>query len=51
MLLRGEWTEGWEEYEWRFRIPGAAPLMPPTAKPQWDGTSLTGGTLLLLKRG
>ena len=32
--------EGWEEYEWRFRIPGAAPLMPPTDKPQWDGTPL-----------
>ena len=28
---------GWEEYEWRFRIGGAAPLMPPTDKPQWDG--------------
>ena len=30
-------AEGWEEYEWRFRIGGAAPLMPPTDKPQWDG--------------
>ena len=30
LLLRGEWAEGWEEYEWRFRIAGAAPLMPPT---------------------
>ncbi len=48
LLLRGEWAEGWEEYEWRFRIPGAAPLMPPTTKPQWDGTRSTDGTLLLI---
>jgi tetratricopeptide (TPR) repeat protein len=48
LLLQGEWAEGWEEYEWRFRIPSAAPLMPPTAKPQWDGTRLPGGTLLLI---
>ena len=40
LLLRGDWAEGWEEYEWRFRIGGAAPLMPPTDKPQWDGTPL-----------
>ena len=41
LLLRGEWAEGWEEYEWRFRIAGAAPLMPPTSKPQWDGGALS----------
>lgn len=48
LLLRGEWAEGWQEYEWRFRIPGAAPLMPPTPKPQWDGRPLIDGTLLLI---
>jgi hypothetical protein len=48
LLLRGEWMEGWEEYEWRFRIGGAAPLMPPTGKPQWDGGALRNGTLLLI---
>jgi Tfp pilus assembly protein PilF len=48
LLLRGEWAEGWEEYEWRFRIPGVAPLMPPTMKPQWDGSCLTDRTLLLI---
>jgi hypothetical protein len=48
LLLRGEWAEGWEEYEWRFRIGGAAPLMPPTDKPQWDGAPLGGRTLLLV---
>jgi hypothetical protein len=48
LLLRGEWAEGWEEYEWRFRIGGAAPLMPPTDKPQWDGTPFTDRALLLV---
>ncbi len=48
LLLRGEWAEGWEEYEWRFRIAGAAPLMPAAKKPQWDGKPLSEGTLLLI---
>jgi hypothetical protein len=48
LLLRGAWAEGWEEYEWRFRIGGAAPLMPPTDRPQWDGGALGERTLLLV---
>jgi Flp pilus assembly protein TadD len=54
LLQRGELAEGWEEYEWRFRIGGAAPLMPPTDKPQWDGAPFGEGaspgqrTLLLI---
>ena len=44
LLLRGEWAEGWEEYEWRFRIAGAAPLMPPTdqAAMGWRAVAATG---------
>jgi Flp pilus assembly protein TadD len=48
LLLRGEWAEGWEEYEWRFRIAGAARLMPPTGRPHWDGGAFSGATLLLI---
>ncbi|HUB12076.1 MAG TPA: tetratricopeptide repeat protein [Acetobacteraceae bacterium] len=48
LLQRGDLAEGWEEYEWRFRIGGAAPLMPPTDKPQWQGEDLGGGRLLLI---
>ncbi|HXD37157.1 MAG TPA: tetratricopeptide repeat-containing glycosyltransferase family protein [Rhodanobacter sp.] len=48
LLLRGEWSEGWDEYEWRFRIGGAAPLMPPTTKPQWSGAGFTDRRLLLI---
>ncbi len=48
LLLRGDWAEGWDEYEWRFRIAGAAPLMPATSKPQWDGSAFTDRTLMLI---
>lgn len=48
LLLKGDWARGWDEYEWRFRISGAAPLMPPTDRPQWDGISFSDATLLLI---
>ncbi len=48
LLLRGEMAEGWEEYEWRFRIASAAPMMPPTTKPQWDGSAMPDQPLLLV---
>ncbi|HEY1796447.1 MAG TPA: tetratricopeptide repeat protein [Stellaceae bacterium] len=47
-LLRGDFPRGWEEYEWRFRLAGVPPLMPPTDKPQWDGRPLPEGARLLL---
>src|ERR1051326_5070473 len=45
LLLRGEWERGWEEYQWRFDLPGNAPLMPPTTRPRWDGTPFDDETL------
>ncbi len=48
LLLKGEMARGWEEYEWRFRIQGASPMMPATDKPQWDGKPFDDGTLLLV---
>jgi len=48
LLLRGEFSEGWREYEWRYRIAGAVPPLPPTTCPQWDGAPLIGRTLLLI---
>jgi Flp pilus assembly protein TadD len=45
LLLSGRLTEGWEEYEWRFRA-GAAKL-PPCDRPQWNGEPLAGRTLLV----
>ncbi len=48
LLLRGDLAEGWQEYEWRFRIPGAAQPLPATDRPAWDGTPLPDRTLLLV---
>ncbi len=48
LLLRGEWERGWDEYQWRFDLPGNAPLMPATTQPRWDGTPFDDGTLLLV---
>jgi hypothetical protein len=51
LLLRGEFAEGWREYEWRYRIAGAAPLLPPNNRPQWDGMPLAGKLLLIADQG
>ncbi len=48
LLLSGDWAAGWEEYEWRFRLPGAARSLPETDKPAWDGAPLRQGRLLLI---
>ena len=48
LLLRGDFAQGWEEYEWRFKIPGAPPLMPSTDRPQWDGAPIRESKLLLI---
>ena len=48
LLIAGDLAPGWDAYEFRYRIPGAAPLMPPTTRPQWDGTPMPNGRLLLI---
>jgi hypothetical protein len=48
LLLAGDFEHGWDPYEWRYQIPGAAPLMPPTDRKQWDGRALDGERLLLI---
>ena len=47
-LLRGDFGRGWEEYEWRAQLAGVPPLLPPSDRPQWDGTPLGHGRTLLL---
>jgi tetratricopeptide (TPR) repeat protein len=47
-LLRGDFERGWEEYEWRMKLANAPPLLPPTDRPQWDGSPLGDGLLLLI---
>jgi hypothetical protein len=50
LLVSGQFDEGWREYEWRFRLPGVQPPLPPAFAntPVWDGRPMPDGTLLLV---
>jgi len=48
LLLAGRLKEGWESYEWRFQLKQAEGMLPKTDKPQWDGTPLPPGKLLII---
>jgi protein O-GlcNAc transferase len=45
LLLKGDYAEGWDEYEWRWQVPGIARR--PSPPPEWDGSNPAGRTLLL----
>jgi tetratricopeptide (TPR) repeat protein len=45
LLLRGEFDEGWREYEWRWQRPDAPVRKIP--QPLWDGTPLAGRRILV----
>jgi Flp pilus assembly protein TadD len=47
LLLNGEFSEGWQEYEWRGKNRSGRPLRHPYSQPQWQGEPLEGRTLLL----
>ncbi len=47
LLLLGQWPAGWQEYEWRYRVPGFPRAELFTAGPHWDGSNLNGRTILL----
>ena len=44
-LLQGDFEQGWKEYEWRWKKPGAGVRKLP--QPEWDGSSIAGKTILL----
>ncbi len=46
-LLLGDYTAGWKDYEWRWRIPEFNAPARRFAQPIWDGGRLPGGTILL----
>jgi tetratricopeptide (TPR) repeat protein len=46
LLLRGDYAEGWREYEWRWRLPAFNAPALRFAQPFWDGAP-TNGTILL----
>ena len=45
LLHMGNFEEGWREYEWRWQRPQSPPRQ--FAQPLWDGSDLTGRTILL----
>lgn len=47
-LLKGEWEQGWEDYEFRFQVAEGKKMMPVTDRPQWDGKPFDDGMLLLV---
>lgn len=46
VLTCGDLAAGWPDYEWRWRIEGAATYRE-TTHPQWNGEDLTGKTVLI----
>lgn len=44
-LARGDYANGFAEFEWRWKIPGNAPR--PRPRPPWQGEPLEGRTILL----
>ncbi|MCT7990632.1 tetratricopeptide repeat protein [Laspinema sp. D6] len=46
LLTAGDFRKGFSEYEWRWRFKGY-PAPPHFEVPRWEGTDLTGKTLLL----
>lgn len=46
-LLRGDYANGWREYEWRMRLPGHEGAWLPGGRAAWDGAPLEGRTILL----
>lgn len=51
LLATGEFAQGWQEYEWRWRIQGAAPPLPDTDRPMWNGAPLAAPLLLIADQG
>jgi Tfp pilus assembly protein PilF len=45
LLCRGNFEQGWPEYEWRLRTPELAHV--PIKQPRWDGGPLNGKVILL----
>jgi tetratricopeptide (TPR) repeat protein len=45
LLLQGAFEQGWHEYEWRWKQPGAE--VRTLLRPEWDGSSIEGKTILL----
>jgi len=51
LLTLGDYLSGWKEYEWRWRCPNFPYKRQDFGKAFWDGSDLTGKTILLDSEG
>jgi tetratricopeptide (TPR) repeat protein len=51
LLLKGDFLQGWTEYEWRWRRADYPAPRGEFAQPRWDGAPLNGRTILLHAEG
>jgi len=48
LLTKGDWERGWEEYEWRWKLPSFIASKPREIVTPWDGSEAPGKTVLLV---
>jgi hypothetical protein len=46
-LLKGDFDNGWREYDWRWRMQDFPSRRAEFDQPLWDGSDLNGKTILL----
>src|SRR5207249_230647 len=47
LLLQEQFREGWEEYEWRWKLKAVASTRRNFSEPEWNGSAIAGSTILL----
>lgn len=47
LLQTGEYRQGWEEFEWRWKKRGYPSTVRNFPQPEWDGSPLSGKTILI----
>lgn len=47
LLLQGEFTRGWREYRFRYKLDHTVMIGRQVQKPRWEGQSINGKTLLI----
>ena len=47
LLAQGDFRNGWQEFEWRLRLPEMGYIHQNYHQPRWDGSALKGKTILL----
>jgi Flp pilus assembly protein TadD len=50
LLMRGEYEEGWKEFEWRMRVPQVRQARD-LPQPRWTGQNPAGKTILIFTEG